>query len=429
MARTIRNQTLDTVTARAKLRVRREPYWVKIAAGRQIGYRRLGVRRGSWIAKYRDKDSGARSYKALGAADDACDADGSDVLSYDQAQKKAREFFGRAARLVAGDDDRSTDGPLTVAAVLTDYFAWREAKGGKSVAADRKSIEALVIPVWGDVLVSKLTKRNLEGWLSAIAKAPARKRSAAGKQQYRKPAGTDDEKRGRQASANRVWATFKAALNYAAANHRDISDEAWRAVRGFREVSAARPGYLSDQESLLLVNASASPFKELVTAALLTGARYGELGRLVVRNFHAESGTVEIRKSKSGKSRSIVLSAEGRAFFARQCSGRAADDLILPRSDGCPWGKANQARPMAEACKAAKIKATNFHALRHTYASRLVMRGVPLVVIASQLGHTGITMVERHYGHLSQSFVVDAVRGAFGDLGIVTADNIVGIRS
>jgi len=45
----------------------------------------------------------------------------------------------------------------------------------------------------------------------------------------------------------------------------------------------------------------------------------------------------------------------------------------------------------------------NFHGLRHTYASRLAMHGVPLAVIAVQLGHADTRMVEKHYGHLSPS--------------------------
>jgi len=74
---------------------------------------------------------------------------------------------------------------------------------------------------------------------------------------------------------------------------------------------------------------------------------------------------------------------------------------------------------MAAACRAARIPPANFHALRHTYASRLVMRGVTLPVVAAQLGHASIAMVERHYGHLAPSYVADTVRASFGRLGIV----------
>jgi integrase len=52
----------------------------------------------------------------------------------------------------------------------------------------------------------------------------------------------------------------------------------------------------------------------------------------------------------------------------------------------------------------------HFHGLRHTYASRLAMRGVPLAVITQQLGHADTRMVEKHYGHLAPSYVADTVR-------------------
>ena len=58
------------------------------------------------------------------------------------------------------------------------------------------------------------------------------------------------------------------------------------------------------------------------------------------------------------------------------------------------------------------------NAMRHTYASRLAMRGVPLAVIAIQLGHRDTRMVEKHYGHLSPGYVAETVRAAFGTLGI-----------
>jgi integrase len=55
--------------------------------------------------------------------------------------------------------------------------------------------------------------------------------------------------------------------------------------------------------------------------------------------------------------------------------------------------------------------------LRHTYASRLAMRGVPLAVIAAQLDHSDTRMVEKHYGHLSPCYVAETVRKAFESLG------------
>src|SRR5271165_6590945 len=154
MARQIRNAKLDTPTARSALKVRREPYWTIVSAGCAVGYRRLAVGRGTWIAKFRDPATGQRAYEALGAADDARDADGVSVFSFAQAQVKARAFFVRAARHAAGDE-LSVGGPFTVAMALEEYFAARLRKGSKSAAGDRKSTDAAVLPVLGDVPVAK----------------------------------------------------------------------------------------------------------------------------------------------------------------------------------------------------------------------------------------------------------------------------------
>lgn len=77
------------------------------------------------------------------------------------------------------------------------------------------------------------------------------------------------------------------------------------------------------------------------------------------------------------------------------------------------------------ACVAAKIALITFHGIRHTYASRLAMKGVPLAVIAAQLGHADIRMVEKHYGHLAPNYVADTVRAAFDTMGLIQTDNVV----
>jgi len=41
------------------------------------------------------------------------------------------------------------------------------------------------------------------------------------------------------------------------------------------------------------------------------------------------------------------------------------------------------------------------YTLRHTYASHLVQVGMPLLYVASALGHRDARMVERHYGHFA----------------------------
>jgi integrase len=135
------------------------------------------------------------------------------------------------------------------------------------------------------------------------------------------------------------------------------------------------------------------------------------IGATEVADFNPDSGTLAVRRSKSGKARHVVLTDEGGSFFRQLTAGRAASEIMLRKANGEPWRPSHQLRPIAQACQRANVNPpVNFHALRHTWASLSVMSGVPLLVVAKNLGHADTRMVERHYGHLAPSYVADAIR-------------------
>jgi integrase len=231
-------------------------------------------------------------------------------------------------------------------------------------------------------------------------------------QNLRDTDGDPEAPRRRRATANRILTVLKAALNHAWREGKVPSDDAWRRVAPFREADAARVRYLDRDECRRLVNASPEPLRTIVRGALLTGARYSELARLHVADFHHDSGTVLIRTSKAGKARHIEVTAEGLEFFNAITAGRAGSEFLFHR-DGLAWGKSHQQRPLVEVCRAAKISpAASFHTLRHTYASLMVMDSVPLMVVARNLGHADTRMVDKHYGHLATSYMREAIRAA-----------------
>jgi integrase len=101
---------------------------------------------------------------------------------------------------------------------------------------------------------------------------------------------------------------------------------------------------------------------------------------------------------------------------------------MFNRANDRAWQKSDQQRPLSLACKHANISpAVTFHMLRHTYGSTLAMRGVPMPVIAKQLGHTETRMTEKHYAHLSASYVADTVRANFPILGIMGKSKVARI--
>ena len=234
--------------------------------------------------------------------------------------------------------------------------------------------------------------------------------------------------RRRRATANRVLTYLKAALNHAWRAGMVPSDDAWRRVKPFRSVDAPVIRYLSHDEITRLLNACPGAFRDLVHAALLTGCRYGELCRLKVADYNADVETLTIREAKSGQMRHVTLTGEVPELIETLIAGRSPGEVLFRRDDGRAWKRAEQLRPMREACgRAGIMPAVGFHVLRHTHASILAMRAVPMAVIARQLGHSDTRVTERHYAHLAPNYVADTIRANFPRLTGTTATVVVPI--
>jgi integrase len=179
--------------------------------------------------------------------------------------------------------------------------------------------------------------------------------------------------------------------------------------------------FLTFEEADRLVAAAEEPWKTEVIVALRTGLRHGELhglrwgdvdlvaGRLVVRRtlWRKQFGT-----PKSGKEREVPLSDETIAALkhhrAQQRVRSVGDDLVFSTDDGkfllataCKW-------PLWRACKRAGLRPIQWHVLRHTFASHLVMRNAPIKAVQELMGHSTIEMTMR-YAHLSPAAKRDAV--------------------
>jgi integrase len=427
MPRRVRNFDLETREARRKLKRRGLPYWTRLQEGLHLGYRRTQGQ-GRWVVRfylggiastYRGRDV-TKDYekRVIAEADDDSDANGVNVLIFDQAQAQARELMNQRVFVKAG----VVSGPYTVQRCVDDYVAFLKAQGKDYSGAGGRAY-ALIVPELGDVEVAALTSNQLRKWLSDIAHKGARLRTASGQPQKHKAIVTDDAARARKTTANRTLNVFKAALNHAYREERVASKDAWARVKPFQGVQAVRARYLSVAEAQRLINASGEDLRALVQCALQTGCRLSEILRLTVSDFSHDTGTVHVRQSKSGKERHVVLTDEGATFFAQLCVGRAGDERLLRL-----WNKTDVARQMRSAVARAHIvPSITFHGLRHTWASLAVMNGVPLQVIAQNLGHVDTRMVERHYGHMARSHVVDAIRAGAPRFGI-TPSNVLVIK-
>ena len=95
MARTVRDASLESRAARGRLKARGKPYWRALEEGLHLGYRKSQARGGrarggKWVVRHY---IGNQSYivETIAEADDYSDADGTDILSFTEAQAAARE--------------------------------------------------------------------------------------------------------------------------------------------------------------------------------------------------------------------------------------------------------------------------------------------------------------------------------------------------
>jgi integrase len=407
---------LDNKAERAKLRPRGAPYYLTLTSTAQLGLRR-GKTRCVWVLRRRLED-GSYVVTPIGRADD----DLADSLSFDQARDKALEIVMGETPPAKGASQR-TKGKAASWCVSDALNAYFEAR--KSPQKER-DLAAAILPTLGRVPLNKLTEEMLSEALLALAERP---RKTRGGTTAPAPA-TDEERRRRRNSANRSWTVLRAALNYAFRKRKVASNAEWKHVKPLANADAARVRWLSHKEARRLVDAiDDESFRNLVVAALHSGARYSELARLIASDYDPRSDTLLVRESKSGESREIALTKEGCSFFERLAAGRNAHDLMLTQADGSPWREGVQARLMRAACKRAGIEAANFHCLRHTAASHMVQDGVPLIMVARNLGHSTTRMCEKHYVHLAPSHVRETIQTKMRPFGFDSdGSNIVTLR-
>ena len=123
----------------------------------------------------------------------------------------------------------------------------------------------------------------------------------------------------------------------------------------------------------------------------------------------------------------MPLTKEGPSFSRTLVAGKAGTARLLTRADGEPWGESHQHRPIQDACTIAQIEpAIGFHIRRHTAASRLVNRGVPMSVIAKVLGNSE-AICAKHYAPAADDYADKMVREAGSTPGIVPETNIASL--
>lgn len=147
-----------------------------------------------------------------------------------------------------------------------------------------------------------------------------------------------------------------------------------------------------------------NPLRAIVTVALTTGMRKGEILGLKWDYIRFENRHIILPNTKNNTVR--VVPMNGPLIKALEELPRLSEYVF-----GMAAGKhiGDIKKGFTAACKRAGIENFRFHDLRHTYASHLAMRGVHMRALQELLGHKNIQMTQR-YSHLSPEQLQGAVK-------------------
>lgn len=375
------SHALEKVRVRNALEPRREPYWgAPIATGRYVGLRKISPTAASWIARARLEDEGGNvrhTYKSLGVL--------SPEFDYDEAKASAVKWF-KTLSVVKSD-------VVTVADACRAYVEDRRKKKGDAAANDA------AVRFERTIYGREKSSRKSAIAANAIARVPLKElRSERVTQWF-------DGLALRAAAANRTLTALKAALNLAVKN-RQAPDELGMDLRARVEphkgAKNRRKLYLNLKQRRALLKAARGAVRDLIEAAILTGARAGELVNATAEQFDAPNMTFI---GKTG-TRTVRLSPAAVKLYTRLAKGKAPADRLLTRDDGKPWAHSDWDELVREAARKAKLPTERrtgvcLYVLRHSFITEAVTKeGVSILDVSLYVG-TSLRMVGEFYGQNS----------------------------
>lgn len=173
--------------------------------------------------------------------------------------------------------------------------------------------------------------------------------------------------------------------------------------------------FLTFHEANCLIEFADDRWRPMIVVALKTGLRLGELLGLKWDCVDFERKMLIVRRAvsrgvlgtpKNHRSRMVPLGKV--ALAALKSIPKGSNDFVFSNLDGKPLTESQCKRPLKRAFRDAGLRELAWHALRHTFASHLVMKGAPLRSVQELMGHSDIRMTMR-YSHLTDEAVREAV--------------------
>jgi integrase/recombinase XerC len=177
-------------------------------------------------------------------------------------------------------------------------------------------------------------------------------------------------------------------------------------IRGIKKPSKqsrGRKAIISAEDHARLVINAQGDFKAFLQLLWMTGCRPGEVAGLTAQDVDLPNKCIILTQHKTaeqtGRDRLILLPDEATATLARLIDKRPTG-LLFPGQNGRLSAQAI-GRKMARLCVKAGVKSCMAYGYRHTFATDALASGVPDAHVAALLGHSGTTMLHKHYSHLS----------------------------
>lgn len=217
-------------------------------------------------------------------------------------------------------------------------------------------------------------------------------------------------------TVNRELALLKRMFNLANTWDLYLGANPVKKVKFFREFNTGLR-VLSEEEERKFLQHAMPCVQDLARFALNTGLRIGEIFSLRWSQVDMEQRILTVFAPKTGKLREVPLNAESHKVLQAWSHNRRNEFVFYNPETGKPFVDLKAGFLLA--CKKAGITEVTWHTLRHTFASRLVNRGVDIVTVKELLGHSTITVTMR-YAHTNLPAKREAVQVLTG-----SSDNLV----
>lgn len=171
--------------------------------------------------------------------------------------------------------------------------------------------------------------------------------------------------------------------------------------------------FLTEEESIILLNHADGMWYEMILLALRTGMRLGELIALDWSAIDFNVNTLVVRRSmvrniigspKNNKERFIPLTSDVASILIK----RKKESGYVFTYRGTFLKKDYCRTTISKICEKAGLRRIGWHKLRHSFASHLVQRNAPLKAIQELMGHADI-QTTMGYSHLAPSTLRSAI--------------------